>query len=173
MAFIWLAALVLVLCAAGTAAWAGLRAAPYLPTRRQDVTRMLGLADLKPDELVYDLGAGDGRFLIAAAKLQARAVGFEISLLPYLAGRWRLALAGVGRQAQIRWQDFFHVNLNQANVIVCFLTPGAMAKLSPKFKTELRPGTRIVSYAFSLPGWTPVRKDKPAPHDMTVWLYRA
>src|SRR5207249_5169786 len=80
---IWLIVLLVVLGVAGTAAWAGWRAAPYLPTRQKDVERMTALGRINPGELVYDLGAGDGRFLIAAAKRGATAVGFEISLLPY------------------------------------------------------------------------------------------
>lgn len=173
MVFVWLFFLLFVLAASGTAAWAGWRAAPFLPTRQRDVERVLRLARVKPGERLYDLGAGDGRFIVAAAKhYGAAAIGYEISLLPYLAARWRLAVSGLGPKARIEWKDFFHVDLSQADVIVCFLTPAALAKLGPKFKQELRPGTRIVSYTFSLPGWTPVRKDKPTAQMMSVYLYQ-
>ncbi len=168
----WLLALAVLIITAGTAAWAGWRAAPYVPTRQRDVDRMLRLAGVKPGELVYDLGAGDGRFLLAAARRGARAVGFEISVLPYLIARLRLTVQGQTATARIRLQDFFHQDLSSADVVVCFLTPAAMAKLAPKFNRELKPGTRVVSYAFSLPGWTPAVKDKPTPQTMSVYLYR-
>jgi SAM-dependent methyltransferase len=171
-ALLWLAALILVFVVAGTAAWAGFRAAPYVPTRERDVERMLRIADVKPNELVYDLGAGDGRFILKAVQqYQARAVGYEISLLPYVAARFRLWQARLGDRAQMKFIDFYRTDLSAANVVVCFLTPGAMKKLGEKMKRELRPGTRVVSYAFAISGWTPVLKDKPDPGTFAVWLY--
>ncbi len=172
MAIVWMIVLAAVLAAVGTYAWGAFKAAPFVPTRQRDVERMLTLADIRPGELVYDLGAGDARFLLTAAtKFQAQARGYEISLVPYLVGKFRLLLAGVS-PAMLKYQDFYRVDLSAANVVVCFLTPAAMAKLVEKFQRELRPGTRIVSYAFSLPGWTLVRKDKPSPKVMAVYVYR-
>src|SRR5690242_8843318 len=154
MAIAWLAVLVLVLISVGTYAWGAFKAAPFVPTRQADVVRMLELAEIKPGERVFDLGAGDGRFLVTAARrFRAQPSGYEISLIPYLIGKLRLALAGLPTSA-IKFQDFFRVDLSSADVVMCFLTPMAMAKLVPKFQKELRPGTRIVSYAFSLPNWT-------------------
>lgn len=172
-ALLWLLALLLLIAVAGSAAWAGWRAAPYVPTRQHDVERMLRLAELKAGELVYDLGAGDGRFVVTAARrYQARAIGFEISLLPYLVGRFRIWRAKQGALAAMKFQDFYRQDLSAANAIVCFLTPGAMAKLGPKLKQELKPGTRVVSFAFALRDWTPIWKDKPDARTMTVWVYR-
>lgn len=172
-ALIWLLALIIIMVLAGSAAWAGYRAAPYVPTRQHDVERMLRLAELKAGELVYDLGAGDGRFVLTAARrYKAKAVGYEISLLPYLVGLWRIRRSKQGALAAMRFQDFFRHDLSAADVIVCFLTPGAMAKLGPKLKRELKPGTRVVSFAFPIRDWTPVLKDKPEPRTMAVWLYQ-
>lgn len=172
-ALLWLLALIIIMVLAGSAAWAGYRAAPYVPTRQHDVERMLRLAELKAGELVYDLGAGDGRFVLTAARrYKAKAIGFEISLLPYLVGLIRIRRSKQGALASMRFQDFFHHDLSAADVIVCFLTPGAMAKLGPKLKRELKPGTRVVSFAFPIRDWTPVLKDKPEPRTMAVWLYR-
>lgn len=157
-----------------TAALAGWKAAPYVPTFQRDVRRMLKLAAVKPGELVVDLGAGDGRFLIIAAReFGARSVGYEFSILPYLVALLRMGLAGVRRQARVEYRDFFQVDLSSADVVTCFLTPKAMAKLEPKFKRELKVGCRIVSYAFKLPGWTPVEIDKPKSNVGPVFLYRA
>lgn len=168
----WLAALVVVFVVAGTAAWAGWRAAPYVPTRQADVERLLRLANITSTDVVYDLGAGDGRFVMTAAKRYGvRALGFEISVLPYLVAQLRIRLAGLGRLASMRYQDFYHQSLSEATVVVCFLTPGAMARLGPKFRRELRPGTRVLSYAFAIAGWTPDLKDKPNPQTMAVYVY--
>ena len=170
---LWTVALLLVFIVAVTAAWAGWRAAPYVPTRQHDVERMLRIADLKPGEKVVDLGAGDGRFILTAARdYHATAVGYEISLLPYIVAKFRLWKARLGGSATMVMKDFFYENLADADVVVCFLTPVAMKKLGEKFRRELRPGTRIVSFAFSIAGWQPVLKDKPSPRTMAVWLYR-
>ncbi|USN54003.1 MAG: class I SAM-dependent methyltransferase [Candidatus Nomurabacteria bacterium] len=155
----------------GSAAFAGLRAAPWLPTRQRDVERMFQLSNVQPGELVMDLGAGDGRFLLHAVKqYQARAEGFEISLLPYLASLWRLR--GLARsQAKMHFRDFFHQKLDQADLIACFLTPKAMAKLEKKWLAEAKPGSRLVSYAFPFPNISPKKADKPDPKSGTVYLY--
>ncbi len=172
MAIVWLIVLVIVMATTLTYAWGAVKAAPYVPTRSADVDRMLRLAHIKPGELVYDLGAGDGRFLLTTArKFRARGVGFEISLLPYVIGKIRIALSGLPN-VKLSYTDFFQVDLSTADVIVCFLTPMAMAKLKPKFERELKPGSRVVSYAFAVPDWTPTKKDKPQPNIMGVYLYQ-
>lgn len=155
-----------------TAAIAGLKAAPYVPTFQRDVRRMLKLAGVKPDELVIDLGAGDGRFLITAAReFQARGIGYEISILPYLVALVRVLCSGVRQRVHIELRDFYQVDLSPAKVVTVFLTPMAMAKLKSKFERELRPGTRIVSFAFPVPDWKPTTVDKPEPRATSVYLY--
>jgi len=135
---------------------------------------MLKLANVRPGELVVDLGAGDGRFLLSAVRNhQAKALGYELSILPFLVARIRIWLARVGRNATVRLRDFYSQDLGQADVVTCFLTPEAMAKLEPKFQRELRPGTRVVSYAFAMPNWKPELVDKPTPTTTSVYLYRA
>lgn len=166
-----LAFLLAVLAVFGTAAWAGFSAAPWVPLRKIDVHRMIALAHIQPGERVVDLGAGDGRLLFAAAKAQGHALGFEISVLPYLWTKTRLALSGMGRAAQVRFADFYAYNLKDTDVILAFLTPMAMEKLKSKFEKELKTGARVVSYAFSIPGWTPKRIDKPSPRHVAIYLY--
>ncbi|MBI4426504.1 MAG: class I SAM-dependent methyltransferase [Candidatus Kerfeldbacteria bacterium] len=164
---------IVVILVFATAAIAGVKAAPYVPTFQRDVRRMLRVAEVKPGELVVDLGAGDGRFLITAVReFGARAVGYELSLLPYLVAKLRVRLAGLGRQIQIFYRDFYQVDLSPADVVTCFLTPRAMTKLEPKFTAELNSGRRVVSYAFKLPTIEPLSVDKPHPRATPIFLYR-
>lgn len=156
-----------------TAAIAGIKAAPYVPTFQRDVRRMLSLAQVKPGELVVDLGAGDGRFLIMAAReFGARGLGYELSVLPFIAAQLRVLLAGLRAKVRIRYRDFYQVDLGQADVVTCFLTPMAMRKLEPKFAHELKVGARVVSYAFKLPNMPPQAIDKPDPRATPVFVYR-
>ena len=156
----------------GTAALAGLKAAPYVPTRQKDIKRLVELAEIKPGELVYDLGAGDGRLVLATAKIyQAKAVGFEMSILPYLVSRLRVYFSRLNDRANILYKDFYQADFSPADVIVCFLTPMAMSKLKPKFARELKSGARIVSYAFEIKDWLPDKISKPSAKDTTIFRY--
>jgi tRNA A58 N-methylase Trm61 len=156
-----------------TFAWGGWSAAPWVPLWKKDIRRMLTLAKVKPGELVYDLGAGDGRMIIIAAKeFGAKAVGFEVACLPYFLAWVKISLLGLFGQARLVYKNFFLQDLSQADVIMVFLTPPAMEKLKPKFEKETKPSCRIVSYAFSIPGWQPTIKDKPDNKTGTVYVYQ-
>lgn len=154
-----------------TAAYAGARAAPYVPTRTSEKLRMLRLAGIKPGETVIDLGSGTGQLVIAAVReYQARGIGYEISLLPYLISQfWHLF--HLGKPLSFRYRDFFTVNLSEADAIICFLTPYAMRRLGPKLKKELKPGSRVVSLAFAIQDLQLTQKDKPTPNATPVFLY--
>ncbi|MDO8560193.1 MAG: hypothetical protein Q7S23_04155 [bacterium] len=155
----------------GTMAWGGVLAAPWLPMPKADVRRMLALAHLRRGELLYDLGCGDGRILAAAARSGALAVGFEVSLLPYLLAWGRILGAGQWRQAKVRYRNFFNQSLSDAAVVTTFLTPRAMTRLGPKLATELRAGARVVSYAFPISGWQPSAVSKPTPTSIAIYRY--
>ncbi|MDD5342188.1 MAG: class I SAM-dependent methyltransferase [Patescibacteria group bacterium] len=156
----------------GTALLAGVLAAPWLPTRKKDLKRLLDLASIQRDELVYDLGSGDGRLLINAAKQYgARGVGFEISFFHWLWSILNVWLSGCQGRIKIRYRNFFREDFGPADVIVCFLTPWAMRKLKPKVAKELRPGSRFVSYSFSLPDSQPVAVSKPESNSNAIYLY--
>jgi tRNA A58 N-methylase Trm61 len=124
------------------------------------VRRMLSLADLKPGETFYDLGAGDGRTVIMAAKdFGAKAVGVE--LREDLAKRALNSISELGleKNAQILQSDLFKVDLSVANVIFMYLTTSANDKVKPKLESELRPGSRVVSHDYEVLGWKPSRVD--------------
>lgn len=169
----WLIFIVFLVVVLGTFALGGFLAAPWVPLWKNDIRRMLKLAEVKPKELVYDLGAGDGRIIIIAAEeFGAFAVGFEIAFLPYLLGCIRILLKGLPGKARLKYANFFKQDLSQADVICAFLTPQAMKKLKPKLEKETKFGCRIVSYAFSIPGWQPKKIDKPNQKTTAIYLYQ-
>jgi SAM-dependent methyltransferase len=120
------------------------------------VMEMLRLAEVGPGDLVYDLGCGDGRIVIAAARrFGARAVGVDLD--PDLLGQARrnAVAAGVGDRVTFRQQDLFATDLRDATVVTLYLSPEANRRLRPKLQRELRPGTRIVSHDYDLGDWPP------------------
>lgn len=134
--------------------------APYVASPMPVVRQMLVLAELKPGETVYDLGSGDGRAVIMAAKdFGAKAVGVE--LREDLAKRALNSIyeLGLDRKVQIRQDDIFKVDLTLADVVFLYLTTSANEKIKPKLESELRPGTRVVSHDYEILGWKPSRID--------------
>jgi SAM-dependent methyltransferase len=143
--------------------WPRFCGAPWAPTSRRTVHKMLTLARVRPGDVVYDLGSGDGRILIMAARrFGARAVGIEIDPLFYLWTRLVIAVLGLRRQVRVIRGDLFDQDLSQADVITCYLLPRTNERLVGKLERELCPGTRVVSRRFSLPGWSPVCQDDEA-----------
>jgi len=169
--FVFYFVIVLVLAIFLTAAIAGFSAAPYVPTFTRDVKRLLELAGVTKDELVVDLGAGDGRFLIAAIRYGARAIGYEISLLLYCIAQATITLRRLRGKIRIVYKNFYDCNLGNADVICCFLTPKAMKRLEPKFERECKRGARVVSYAFKLPQRKPSMVSKPTQTSTPIFLY--
>ncbi|KKU80174.1 MAG: hypothetical protein UY05_C0012G0012 [Candidatus Peregrinibacteria bacterium GW2011_GWA2_47_7] len=147
---------------------------PYVPSRNRVVNRMIRIADLKKDDVVFDLGCGDGRLLIAAEKQKGvkAAEGFEIAPLVYLLAQFRKWLAH--SRMKIHFKNLFDVRLRRANVIFCYLLPGAMKRLSKKFRKECEKGTRIVSHTFRIPDMEPIKifKKNKRRNLPTVYLYQ-
>jgi SAM-dependent methyltransferase len=131
----------------------------FVPLPMGTVRAMLTLAKVKRGDVVYDLGSGDGRTVIEAAKLGARAVGIEYSIPVYALSKLRVALSGV-RDVKLLRKDFFETKLNDADVVTFYLTPKLARMLGPKLKRELRKGARVVSAAHEIPGWKPAGKIK-------------
>ncbi len=150
-------------------AWSGIAGAPWLPTTRQRVHRMLELADVRPDDVVYDLGAGDGRVLLTAAQdFGARAVGIEIDPLRCLWTRKRLAARGLSDRTEVIWGNVFSEDLSGADVVTVYLRQDTNNRLMNKLWRELQPDTRIVSNTFIFPGWEVETIDR----DEHLYLYR-
>ncbi len=128
----------------------------YVPTPMPVVETMLRLAQVTPQDVVYDLGSGDGRIVIAAAqKYGARGVGVELD--PELVKRARAGAVKAGVQDKVTFSqaDLFKTDLSEATVVTLYLSPSINLRLESKLRRELRPGTRIVSHRFPIGNWTP------------------
>ena len=129
----------------------------YVPTPKVIVRQMLLLAGLRRGETLFDLGAGDGRILVEAAReFGARAKGIEID--PERVQRIKERLTATGVEAEIIQADFMTVDLSSANVVAMYLSDSANSRLAPKLERELRGGARVVSLDYTLPGWAPVKE---------------
>jgi predicted RNA methylase len=133
----------------------------------QMVRRMLEMAKVGPKDVVYDLGCGDGRMVLAAAlRYHARAVGIEIDPLRYLWCQFLITILFQRKRVRIIFGNLFTKDLSEADVVMCYLMPDALAKLENKLKKELKPGTRVVSNRFSFPTLDGVQEDE----DATLYL---
>jgi precorrin-6B methylase 2 len=149
---------------------------PYVPSPIPVVRAMLRLAGAGPRDIVYDLGCGDGRILIIAVKEfnVRKAVGIESDYERFLTCLRNIAENGIGGRAIVYNQDMFEADISDATIITLFLLNSVNEMLKPKFERELKPGTRIVSHEFQIPGWRieksiTVRDDNDLTHN--VYLY--
>jgi SAM-dependent methyltransferase len=142
----------------------------YLPTPHHVVEAMLELARVAPGDVVYDLGSGDGRIPIAAARRYGvRAVGIELDARLVERARCNAREAGVAHLVEFRQEDLFGASLRDATVVTLFLFPGMNERLRPKLATELAPGARVVSHRFGLGGWPPDRATDAGGHPLLLW----
>jgi hypothetical protein len=134
--------------------WALLIGAGYDPTPMEKVYKMLDLAEVGAADIVYDLGSGDGRIVIAAAKRYgARAHGIEADPIRFLFSWCMVLLSGQKERICVHFGNFHKKHIADATVVTLFLYRSANEKLKHKFETELEPGTRIVSYVWQFEGW--------------------
>jgi ubiquinone/menaquinone biosynthesis C-methylase UbiE len=133
---------------------------PFVTSPEQIVEAMLKMADVKKGDVVYDLGCGDGRIVIAAAKKYgARGVGIDHN--PDLIAAARTAAKAEGVESLVRFEhgDLFDADLHEATVVTVYLLPAINLKLRPKLLKELKPGTRLVSHEFGMGDWKPEKTD--------------
>lgn len=143
--------------------------AGYQPTPRRVVQRMLELADIRPGEVLYDLGAGTGAIVFSAARRYgARVVAVEVEPLRVLILRLRRWWGGPRDRVRIEWGNFFRVGVEDAGVVAVFLWPGAMQRLRGQLESQLPVGARVVSHWHEVPGWRPEVTDTA----LRVYLYR-
>ena len=132
---------------------------PFVPTRQEIVDEMLRFAEVKPGDIVYDLGSGDGRIVITAAeKFGARAIGVDIDPQRIAEANANAKRAGVEKEVAFRLGDLFQADIAEATVVTLYLLPDVNLRLKPKLLRDLKPGTRIVSHDFSMgEDWKPER----------------
>lgn len=131
---------------------------PYVPTPNEVVEQMLQLANVSGDDVLYDLGSGDGRIVITAAqKHGTRGTGIDINPDLVKQSQENAQQAGVADRTTFVQQDLFQTNLSEATVVTLYLLPDINLKLRPKLFQELKPGTRIVSHDFNMGEWQPER----------------
>lgn len=124
--------------------------APWWRTNDKTARAICKLANITNGDVVYDLGCGDGEVLIQAAKIGAKGVGIEIDPTRVFVARFRLFKNKLENKIQIKRKNFFEEDLSQASVIIVYLVPKTLEKLIPKFKKELKKGTRIVSFVYEI-----------------------
>ncbi|MFX1369755.1 MAG: SAM-dependent methyltransferase [Promethearchaeota archaeon] len=142
-------------------AWSAIFGAPWVPTPRKKVRGMLEMAEVSPEDLLYDIGSGDGRILIMAAKeFGARCVGIELDPLRVLWSRLAIRRWGLSQRVLVLRENFFSSPIEHATVVTVYQGVGVNERLEEKFSRELRPGTRVVSYRFLFKGLTQVKADE-------------
>ena len=149
--------------------------APYVSTPQPVVDAMLRLANVRAGDLVYDLGCGDGRIVITAARdFGARGVGIDIDPRRIDEASAFARLAGVADRVRFAVQDLFQTDFSEATVVSLYLFPELNAKLLPKFRRELKPGARVVSHQFGIGDWKPDRTETAwsgtVDHQLHLWV---
>ncbi len=142
--------------------------AVFLPTPMKNVTRMLAMAQLSPDDILYDMGSGDGRIIITAAeRYGSRAVGIELDPIRAAYARWRISRKKLSDKVRVERKNFYTADIGEATVVTVYQGAEINRKLEEKFLKELKPGSRVVTYTFRFKKLKPVTMD----HNLQVYLY--
>jgi tRNA G37 N-methylase Trm5 len=148
---------------------------PYVPTPQEVVDRMLELAQVKKGDVVYDLGSGDGRIVVTAAKKYGvKAIGFEIDPERIKESHENIKKAGVGHLVEVRQQDIRNVDLSQATVLTMYLLPEVNLMIRPNIWKQMKPGSRLVSHDFDMGDWKPLKTENikdASGWDHTLYLW--
>jgi ribosomal protein L11 methylase PrmA len=151
-------------------AWSAAFGAPWIPTPKNKVKAMLKLANVNKNDILYDLGSGDGRIVIMAAKeFGAQSIGIEMDPIRLLWSRLSIKWNNVNEKVRIIRANFFDVNLQDATVVTLYQGYKINKRIRVKLAKELKNGTRVVSYRFVLDGWTPTKTSD----DESIYLYIA
>jgi SAM-dependent methyltransferase len=143
---------------------------PYVPTPDAIVQGMLKLANVQKSDVVYDLGCGDGRIVITAAKLYgAHGVGVDINPERIREARLNAKQAGVEDLVKFVEGDLFEADIHNATVVTLYLLPSVNLKLRPKLMSDLKPGTRVVSHAFDMGDWKAEKRDDVDGRPVYFW----
>ncbi|MFI5265667.1 MAG: SAM-dependent methyltransferase, partial [Candidatus Levyibacteriota bacterium] len=134
---------------------------PWWKTNKDAGGVVIKLADITSKDTVYELGSGDGEFLLLAAfKTHAKCVGIEIDPLRYVIAQFRIKLSGLSSQITIKRKNFYDEDISPATVVYVYLLPRVVKQLTPKFKKELKKGTRVISYRYTISDLRLVKENK-------------
>ncbi len=142
--------------------------APWWRTNEKTARAICALAKIKKSDVIYDLGCGDAELLIQAGKIGAKGVGIEIEISRALIAKLRVIKNNLKKQIKIKRKNFFRENISSASVVIVYLVPKTLERLVPKFKKELKRGTRIVSYKYEINGLKPSKTDKK--NDLILYI---
>ena len=156
---------------------------PSVPTRPERIRKALKLVNLQPDEVLYDLGAGDGRvLLIAAREFKAFSIGLEVGPVQCALIWLRIVSSGLANRIKIQWGNFFSADLKDADVVYVYATSQEVLKLAPFLRDQMKLGSRVVSISADFPEWEPSTFDEgelifvyampPAPGSITSYLLK-
>jgi hypothetical protein len=156
---------------------------PPVPTRPERIRHAMKLANLQPDETLYDLGAGDGRVLLIAARdFGAKAVGIEIGPIQCILIWLRTLISGLGDRITIRWGNYYHADLKDADIVFLYATSREVLKLAPHLQAQMKKGARLVSISADFGDWEPTLVDEhelifiyempPAPGSVTTYMLK-
>ena len=175
----WAAACAVVLACAGAIAQEAQQEVrkdvPYVPTPQEVVDEMLRMANVGKDDVVYDLGSGDGRLVITAVKKfgAKRAVGVDIDPQRIKESNENAQAAGVTGRVRFMQQDLFKTDIKDATVVTLYLLPDVNLRLRPKLWSDLKPGTRVVSHAFDMGDWQPEKTASVEGRTIYFWTIPA
>ncbi len=145
----------------------------FVPTPQEVVDQMLKVANVHAGDVLYDLGCGDGRTVISAAKLGARGIGIDINPERIKESVENAQKAGVMNRVKFLNEDLFEANIKDATVVTLYLLPSLNLKLRPKLWSDLKPGTRIVSHDFDMDDWQPEKTIELNGHTIYFWTVPA
>jgi hypothetical protein len=145
--------------------------APFVPTPKNAVLKMLKLAKIKKGETLIDIGSGDGRFLHYASKLyKANSIGFELDPFVYMLARFKQIF--FGWEGKIIRGNLLNHSISKADILICYLLPKSLKKFQKKFDKELKKGTRIISYTFHIGDWKPEKTIPKEGNIKTIYIYK-
>jgi precorrin-6B methylase 2 len=147
---------------------------PYVPTPENVVAKMLELATIKKGDVLYDLGSGDGRIVVTAAKKYGiHGVGYDLNPERIREANDNARAAGVTGSVEFRQKDLFEADLHDASVVTLYLLPSVNLRLRPKLWAELKPGSRVVSHDFDMGDWKPDKTVELDGHKVYFWVVPA
>lgn len=152
---------------------AAMSLAPWVPTRKKDLKRINWLADLKSGQVFYDLGCGDGRVsAYISQNSPGEAIGIELAIPFFIFCKIRQWLSG-NKKLKFKLGNLFNIDLSQADAVYLFAADRKKltGKIVKKLENELKSGAKIISYAFPIAAWQPLKTDQASPEEVAIYLY--